>query len=216
MKTFYLKGMSTTKEEFEFINKKFNDYGIDLELLCDDYSKYASHGKYFILKDLICKLPVNEDVNLVCHSMGCNYGVLLSGFSSSIKSITLVSPEFERPSKEEVSKVVESTNITMHEPSIMPFGINKILNIASFIRSNEWLDEAFSMYVSREIPTTIIYSKGDKYISRDAIYRLASFSNVRSYEIDTNNHNPMLEDNEAIDLIVNQTNIRIRNKKRLG
>ena len=81
------------------------------------------------------------------------------------------------------------------------------MNIYAFIQSSKWVDEALANYLnSNKInPTTILYSKGDKYVSREVINMMSAYDNVKTYEIDTNNHNPLLEDTSCIDIIKQET-----------
>ena len=213
MKVVFLKGLSTNKEELSFIKDKFNSNGIEFINLVDDYSEFFNMPKGEIWKILSQRVQditrQTEPVTLVCHSMGCNYGLLLaSNLLLLIKNCIFISPEFEKITKEEQDKIVESTNKMTKEPSHMKFGINKIKNLFAFIESSKWVPSVLTFYLNEESGprfTTILYSKGDKYVSRRIINAMTEYDNISSYEIDTNNHNPLLEDTNCIDIIKQET-----------
>lgn len=78
MVNFYIKGMSTTNEEQERIINSFKEQGIDVIPVIDDYSNYSIKKiEPSIEKFIEQKNPNNEKVNLICHSMGCNFGYLI-------------------------------------------------------------------------------------------------------------------------------------------
>ncbi len=213
MKVVYLKGLSTNEEELSFIKDKFNSNGIEFINLVDDYSEFFNKSKEEIWEVLGQRVHnitwQTEPVTLVCHSMGCNYGLLLASSPLLlIKNVIFISPEFERITKAEQEKIVESTNDITKEPSQMKFGINKIKNISAFIKSSKWVPKTLNFYLNENFGpnfTTILYAKGDKYVSREIINAMSEYDNINSYEIDTNNHNPLLEDTNCIDIIKQET-----------
>lgn len=206
MKVVYLKGLSTNEEELAFIKEKFNAQGIEFINLVDDYNDFYKKSKEEIRKILSEKIHnitwQTEPVTLVCHSMGCNYGILLDANLCLLKNVVFISPEFQKMSKEEKDKIIASTNETTKEPSQMKFGIKKMKNICAFLDSKEWLDEEINNFLNKKSrKTAILYSKGDIYVSRDVINQMAEADFINSYEIDTNNHNPLLENTNCIDII---------------
>jgi|GEM_PF-2338680 len=211
MRVVYLKGLSTNEEEIDFIKKKFESEGIYFTNLVEDYSEFFGKSKEDICKIIEQRIYnltwLSDPVTLVCHSMGCNYGLLLLDPSLQISNTVFISPEFKKITKEERDQIVESSNAITKEPSQMKFGVNKLMNIYAFIQSSKWVDKALANYLnSNKInPTTILYSKGDKYVSREVINMMSVYDNVKTYEIDTNNHNPLLEDTSCIDIIKQET-----------
>lgn len=213
MKVVYLKGLSTNKEELDFIKNKFESEGIHFINLVDDYSEFYNKSKEEVCEIIGQRIHnltwQSEPVTLVCHSMGCNYGLLVGPNPLFlIKNVVFISPEFKKITKEERDNIVESTNAITREPAQMKFGINKLKNIRTFIQSSKWVDGALDNYLNSEIGpkfTTILYSKGDKYVSREIINKMAECRNIKSYEVDTNNHNPLLEDTNCIDIIKQET-----------
>ena len=210
MKVVYLKGMSTNEEELSFIKDKFNSNGIEFINLVDDYSEFfgkSTNEIWTILGQRIDDITwQTEPVTLVCHSMGCNYGLLLAATPLLlIKNVIFISPEFKKITKDEQDKIVESVNDITKEPSRMKFDINKVKNLAAFIKSRKWVPSFLNIYLNHPSFTTILYSKGDKYVSREIINTMSEYDNINSYEIDINNHNPLLEDTNCIDIIKEET-----------
>ena len=65
MVNFYIKGMSTTKEEQTQIINKFKEQGIDVIPIIDDYTKYSIKTIIpYIEKFIKANNPNNEEVNL--------------------------------------------------------------------------------------------------------------------------------------------------------
>ena len=197
MKYFYLKGMSTSKDEIEYIKDQFSQYGIDLINLIDDYSIFIKMSDKEISKYLTDRInSYGEDVYLISHSMGCNFAFLIWPDIDNLKRAVLVSPEFRKVTKEEKSRIEESTNIENHPSKQQPLSINMLKNIKMFLRSKSWIDEWAYYILSDACSIDIFYSKGDKFVSHDAINAYSDFDNVSVFEIDTNNHNPIFEVND--------------------
>ena len=213
MKVVYLKGLSTNQDELSFIKDKFNYNDIEFINLVDDYSEFFDKTREEVWKTIGQRIHditwQTEPVTLVCHSMGCNYGLLLASSPLLlIKNVIFISPEFKKITKDEQDKIVESANGITKEPSRMKFGINKVKNLAAFIESSKWVPDALNTYLNEGSGpnyTTILYAKGDKYVSREIINAMSEYDNINSYEIDTNNHNPLLEDTNCIDIIKQET-----------
>lgn len=76
MVNFYIKGMSTTNEEQEIIINSFKEQGIDVIPVIDDYANYSIKTiEKSIEKFIEQNNQNNEKVNLICHSMGCNFDI---------------------------------------------------------------------------------------------------------------------------------------------
>ena len=103
MVNFYIKGMSTTNEEQERIINSFKEQGIDVIPVIDDYANYSIKTiEKSIEKFIENNNPNNEKVNLICHSMGCNFGYLIERRGNiNINKLVLVSPEFISTTKKE-------------------------------------------------------------------------------------------------------------------
>ncbi len=202
MKVYYLKGMSTNKEELNLIKESFEDKYIEFESLIDDYSEICGLSKKGITKYLVDKLPKDENINIVAHSMGCNFALLLANELDNISTITFVSPEFEEVDDKERKEIVPSTNETVYKLSTLNFGIKKIRSILLFLRSKKWINrELFFFFFKKNTRTLVIYSKGDQYVSRRILNQMEEYDNVSLFEADSNSHNPLIENTGAIEEI---------------
>ena len=208
MKAFYLKGLSTTKKEFDYIYSKLSYEDIELVPLVSNYAELSKLSKDKIIdyfKDKI-KDSGEEKINLICHSMGCNFGLLLASNMDNINSITLISPEFETVTKEEQAEIEPSSRESINEGENTPMSLAKLKSILLFIKSKKWVSEEMENFINKGIKTSILYSKGDKFVSRKMIHRLSKLDNISEFEMDTNNHNPLLEDVGCEDIIVDTLN----------
>ena len=215
MKAFYLKGLSTTVKEFEYIYSKFSYGDVELVPLIDSYVDLSKLSKEKIIEYLKEKINASgeENINLICHSMGCNFGLLLASNIDNINSVVFVSPEFENVTKEEQSQIEPSSRQTAYVTENMPMSLAKLKSILLFLKSKKWVNEEMKNFINKKIKTSIIYSKGDKFVSRKIIHKLSEQENINEYEVDTNNHNPLLEDVGCVDLIIDRLNLRFKNNK---
>lgn len=199
MRYFYLKGMSATKDEINFIKDKFESEGIQLENLVDDYATFLKKSDNEICEFLSQKInSFDDEVCLICHSMGCNFAFLTYPQINNLRRVVLVSPEFKTVSKEEKERIEESIKPDKFPTEIKRMSINKIKNIAMFLRSKKWIKKFMQCNLSYICPVDIFYSKGDKFVSQDAIRNFSRFKGVEVFEIDSNNHNPILESDDII------------------
>jgi hypothetical protein len=202
MKVYYLKGMSSNQDELDYLKMKFEEEGMELIPLVDNYANYSKMSKEEIKEDLINRLPKDEKINLVCHSMGCNYGLLAANNMNNIEHITFVSPEFEQVTSSDYETIVHSTIPMDHKPNKMKFGINKLKNIMAFVKSSKWSRlELHRFLITKDTPTLIFYSTGDEFVSRKQFEDMYEFDNISFQRFDTNNHNPLLENNKSVKLI---------------
>ena len=197
MVNFYIKGMSTTNEEQERIINSFKEQGIDVIPVIDDYSNYSIKTiEPSIEKFIEENNPNNEKVNLICHSMGCNFGYLIKRRENiDINKLIFVSPEFVSTTKKEKEEIKNkykgidynnesnNTKLNLH---------NIILHYTSLRKVMETLTD----FVSCNMDTLIIYSKGDIFVNQNWV------SSVGNYvEIDSNSHNPLLTNKETYEEI---------------
>ena len=81
----YFKGLSTNNAELNQIRKLFKQHNLDFTAVFGDYSTLplASNQKLKIaLDDKIRENnPIGHNLNLICHSMGCNLGVIAAEHS---------------------------------------------------------------------------------------------------------------------------------------
>lgn len=208
MKVYYLKGMSSDKDELDYLKMKFENEGMELIPVIDNYANYSKMSKEEITEDLINRLPKDERINLVCHSMGCNYGLLVANNMNNIEHITFVSPEFEKMTSSDYESIVTFPRPMDHRPNKMKFGINKLKNIMAFVKSSKWSRSELKRFlITKDIPTLIFYSTGDGFVSRKQFEDMYELDNINFQRFDTNNHNPLLENNKSVELIKKDSTI---------
>ena len=165
-------------------------------------------SKEEITEDLINRLPKDERIKLVCHSMGCNYGLLVANNMNNIEHITFVSPEFEKMTSSDYESIVTFPRPMDHRPNKMKFGINKLKNIMAFVKSSKWSRSELKRFlITKDIPTLIFYSTGDGFVSRKQFEDMYELDNINFQRFDTNNHNPLLENNKSVELIKKDSTI---------
>ena len=200
MVNFYIKGMSTTKEEQTQIINKFKEQGIDVIPIIDDYTKYSIKTIIpYIEKFIRENNPNNEKINLICHSMGCNFGYLIDRKTDTyIDKLVYISPEFVSTTskeKKEISaryngidyNIPVTTKPNLHNMILYYKSLREVINFSNnvSINSNDSL---------------IVYSKGDVFVNQNWINSsLNSLANV--VEIESNSHNPLLTNEETYEEI---------------
>lgn len=212
MYNLYLKGLSTDNQELSEIRDSFNDNGLSFTNVFDSYSNLAALSKNAIQAEVDEKIrganPTMQNVNLICHSMGCNLGVLAAEQSKKIKSLVLISPEFGEYSTKEKRKMEEAN---IHPTFQRQYGeketkisSDKIRTIIVFNRTKPWATLAIEKV---EIPVLIIYSKDDTFIPKEYLENLAKRKdNVEIETINSKLHNPLTSldhKNKTIKLIKN-------------
>lgn len=200
-KVYYFKGMSTDLKELELIKEFFLKKSISMLPVYYSNSELYYKSLEKILDLLKNNIELNNNgssIDLVCHSMGCNFGLLLANRLDNVNSITFISPEFINSSKEEQKSIELSKNKIKHEPSKHKMNIWDIL---LFLNSKRAVKHEILEFINKGIKVNIIYSKGDKYVSRKMIEYFKNNTDFNIYEIDCNSHNPILEENESMDII---------------
>lgn len=197
MYSLYLKGLSTDNQELSEIRDSFNDNGLSFTNVFDSYSNLATLSKNAIQAEVDEKIrranPTMQNVNLICHSMGCNLGVLAAEQSKKIKSLVLISPEFGEYSTKEKRKMEEAN---IHPTFQRQYGeketkisSDKIRLIIVFNRTKPWATLAIEKV---DIPVLIIYSKDDTFIPKEYLENLAKRKdNVEIETINSKLHNPL-------------------------
>ena len=210
---FYLKGMSTDIDELEYLTEKFKAYDMELIPLVFDYTKFFGKNKNEIAQELSKKISsytTDDKVNVVCHSMGCNFIPSLVATSVKDFNVILISPEYGKVSEEERASIVPSDKEMEHPAKTMKNPFKKYINISVFLNSCKWVKEDIGILKLCDLE--MLYSKGDPFVSRMAISSLAQVTDAPVHEIDCNNHNPLLENNDAMDII--KANIKKNNVPR--
>ena len=198
MYNLYLKGLSTDNDELNKIRKLFKKYGLDITIIFDKYSDLPlkTDGALKVaIDDKIRKCnPKGQKVNLICHSMGCNLGVIATERSKKIKTLVLISPEFGEYSDKELAQI-RNEEINLNNPR--EFGEEGLKNNGQKVRSLIIFKKTKPMakiaIEKIQIPTLIIYSKDDSFIPKDYLKDLADRKeNIKIATINTKFHNPLV------------------------
>lgn len=197
MNNLYFKGLSADSQELDQIKGLFQKNGLIFTNVFYGYAGLPLFSKEKLdaaINDEVRRSnPLRQDVNIVCHSMGCNLGVLSAEKSSKIKKMVLISPEFGEYSKQEQSKMQE----TKTKPTIQsPFGEqstkidgDKVRSLIVFNKTKPYATLAIERV---NIPTLIIYSKDDIFIPQNYLNHLADRKdNIDIEVINSKLHNPL-------------------------
>lgn len=201
MVNFYIKGMSTTNEEQEIIINSFKEQGIDVIPVIDDYANYSIKTiEKSIEKFIENNNPNNEKVNLICHSMGCNFGYLIKSRENiNINKLVLVSPEFISTTKKEKEEIKKRYNGIDYNTKSNNSKLN-LHNIILYYKSLRKVMEPSIDYVFCNMDTLIVYSKGDIFVSQNWINSGYAFLTDK-VEVNSNSHNPLLTNKEVYEEI---------------
>lgn len=201
MVNFYIKGMSTTNEEQERIINSFKEQGIDVIPVIDDYANYSIKTiEKSIEKFIENNNPNNEKVNLICHSMGCNFGYLIKRRGNiNINKLVLVSPEFISATKKEKEEIKKRYNGIDYNTKSNNAKLN-LHNIILYYKSLRKVMEPSIDSVSCNMDTLIVYSKGDIFVSQNWINSGYAFLTDK-VEVNSNSHNPLLTNKEVYEEI---------------
>lgn len=201
MVNFYIKGMSTTNEEQERIINSFKEQGIDVIPVIDDYANYSIKTiEKSIEKFIENNNPNNEKVNLICHSMGCNFGYLIERRGNiNINKLVLVSPEFISTTKKEKEEIKKRYNGIDYNTKSNNAKLN-LHNIILYYKSLRKVMEHSIDPVFCNFDTLIVYSKGDIFVSQNWINSGYAFLTDK-VEVNSNSHNPLLTNKEVYEEI---------------
>ena len=201
MVNFYIKGMSTTNEEQERIINSFKEKGIDVIPVIDDYANYSIKTiEKSIEKFIENNNPNNEKVNLICHSMGCNFGYLIQRRENiDINKLIFVSPEFVSTTKKEKEEIKKGYNGIDYNTKSNNTKLN-LHNIILYYKSLRKVMEPSIDSVFCNFDTLIVYSKGDIFVSQNWINSGYAFLTDK-VEVNSNSHNPLLTNKEVYEEI---------------
>lgn len=197
MEKIYIPGMSITKEEEAKIKKVFRENGMPVQFLINDYSFLAKMGKkefYEFVRDRINFIRVyDEGVHLICHSMGCNLGVIASSHLN-VQSLTFISPEFSTTTRRERQEILKraSEKYQHEKKEVLPTRSlgEQLLLVGLFLRSRRWALKELS---NIDVPIRVYYSEGDPFVSREEIRKIGDFT-TQKIMLETSNHNPLLSE----------------------
>lgn len=197
MSNFYIKGMSSDSGEINKILTKLSDNGIETLNVVDDYSKYMMYKKKDILDIIVEEINknnvTNSPINLICHSMGCNFGILIPKKLSSINKIVMISPEFKEVSEIEKNEIQNKSISYSREANVEAINYKKLKSIILFLKSKKWANNEIEDYLRLNISTLFVYSKGDQFVFQEFIHKLSKNDNVSECGIDSGYHNPILD-----------------------
>jgi hypothetical protein len=187
----YIPGLKTTEEEIAEIKGQLNG-----NLTLFDPSIDKSYHPYIAL----CYKYHTASINLICHSMGCNYGIMIASRYEQerrqvntllpvhqINKMVFISPEIMPTSKKE-KEMIESLNIANNfygegkeEELSSKISIGDIRKIALFLKTQKQakcaLTEVFdgeqtTTESKKGIPTLIVRSRGDIRVSTNGIEQI--------------------------------------------
>ena len=197
MYNLYLKGLSTDNQELTQIRNLFKENELDFTNAFNTYANLAALSKNSLKTEIDENIrknnPTMQNINLICHSMGCNIGAIATERSSKIKKLILISPEFGEYSLKEKSKLEEENLLPMLKT---PFGekTSKINSekIRSLIVFNRTKPLATLSIEKINVPVLIIYAKDDLFIPQEYIHNLANRKdNIELKIINSKLHNPL-------------------------
>lgn len=197
MEKIYIPGMSISVEEEAKLKRLFKEEGMPVQFLTNEYLFLAEMSKKnirnFIMKEIDFTRNHYEGVHLICHSMGCNLGIIASEHPD-VQSLTLISPELKATSKLERERIItETLEKYQHEqkekPPVRPLG-EQLLLVGLFLRSRKW---ALKSLKDVDVPIQVFYSEGDPFVSRESVDKTFDCM-TRIMKIETSNHNPLLSE----------------------
>lgn len=197
MEKIYIPGMSVTRKEEGKIKEIFRDAGMPVEFLTNEYlflSKMSKNKiKRFIMERIDFINNHHDGVHLICHSMGCNLGVIASSHSN-VESLTLISPEFGSTTRLERQEILERTSkkYQYEQKEALPARSlgEQLLLVGLFLRSRRWALKELS---SVEVPMRVYYSEGDPFVSSEQIRKIGDFT-TKKIMLETSKHNPLLSE----------------------
>lgn len=215
-KNILLSGLSYSKENFELMRKTLIENGISDIIDFGSYNKYTNMSNIELIK-LICEnfeqLAGSYDVNIICHSMGCNIGLILAKEKSDqIKKAIFLSPELQKTTRKEkkIAKlrimhgVTDTTiaedksefpkskpiyDLTYEQP--VKLGIfDKIALFKVFCQTKKIAIENLNKI--ENLDSYIAYGVADKFVSQKGAEELARQLDGEIAQIRTRHHNLLL------------------------
>lgn len=191
MKLLYFKGMQALDSGFDTIKKNFKDEGIDLTLFYNSYMglPFNKHKLQKSLSERLTSLCGEEEkVSLICHSMGCNFGILLTAFDERVDKLVLISPELVNVPDYEKNNIRKNFPANEEPQLIQSLTLEKAKDISLFLSTQS---SAKKSVEKLENDILIIYGIGDIFVSQNYICKLAKKDNVRYAGVPTISHNPL-------------------------
>ena len=191
MNNLYFKGLYTEAQELNKIKNNFENNGLSCSLVFDNYSNLPLLSKNelnaAIDKQVRRCNPIGQNINIICHSMGCNLGVLHAEKSTKIKKIVLISPEFgEYSKKEKYNLSIIQTPFGEKNPKLNGDAAKSLI---IFKRTKPYATLAIERI---NVPVLIIYSKDDELIPKEYLKNLSKRKdNIKLFSLNSKLHNPL-------------------------
>lgn len=128
--------------------------------------------------------------------MGCNFGYLIKRRENiDINKLIFVSPEFVSTTKKEKEEIKNKYKGIDYNNESNNTKLN-LHNIILYYKSLRKVMETLGDFVSCNMDTLIVYSKGDMFVNQNWINSVGDH-----VEIDSNSHNPLLTNKETYEEI---------------
>lgn len=196
-KNILFSGLSYSKKNNELMIEELKRYSFYGDVI--DFGSYESY-KHMSDENLIAKLndnfnalAENDDVNLICHSMGCNFGLILAREKASqIKRAVFLSPELQQSTRQEKQKAKNlkiSYDRSIEQPVTMGI-FDKISLFKVFGQTKELAKE--SLKDINNLDSLVCYGVADPFVSEAGAKDLAQKLDGELIQIFTQYHNLLL------------------------
>lgn len=208
MNNLYLKGTTTNTKELYKILKTLDENQLETYPLYPSYESLTHEEpkqlgeiiNYQILKHV----KKGEKYNLICHSLGCNLGVLAASETEKIEKLVLISPNLTNIEEKERQRTIKIKRKKYKEETKNKLSLDNIKKQLQIINSKEKIKNLILFKKTQKlakqkietinIPILVIFSEGDEYISKKYMKYLSEHENTTVYSIPSTNHNPLLDE----------------------
>lgn len=200
MKNIILSGLRYCKTNFMLMDGTLRGHGIHDNVDFGSYQSYQSLDDENLvqqLNDHFDDISSLEKVNLICHSMGCNVGLILARErSSQIGKAVFLSPELYSNSRLEKRRAklrvyrgeFDNDFSIAHHPKQGIFSSFQLYKVFKQTRkmAQESLDDIC------HLNSFIIYGAADRFVSPEGASKLADKLKGSLCEVNTQYHNVLL------------------------
>jgi len=216
-KNLLLSGLGYSEENFALMEKELNSYGINNIIDFGSYIKYTKKSDEELVQS-ICEdfdiLTENNSTNIICHSMGCNIGLILAKEKAvQIKKAVFLSPELQKTTRQEKKiaklRIIQGatnssfaavdcsgfygTKPTFDLSNEQPAKIGAFDKLSLFKVFNQ--TKRLAIESLKDIDTLesfIAYGIADKFVSQEGAEKLAKELDGTIMQICTRHHNLLL------------------------
>ena len=192
-------GFSYSKENFELMKNRLENNGIPNVVDFGPYNVYENMEDEELIS-LLCENfdKLGDNTNIICHSMGCNLGLILAKErSSKIKKAVFLSPELQKTTRREkrVAKLrilhglTPTNDFSVERPVNM--GILAKLKLYKVFKQTQKL-ALESLDNMPKIDSLVIYGIADKFVSHAGAEELIHVLDAHSVQAWTSQHNILL------------------------